>query len=581
MNPGRSAETMTCLPSVADELADRLLGLVGRVAAADQLDERHDRDRAEEVHPDEALASLRARRPRRGGGSRSTTCSRRRSPEPGAIASSSRQRADLTATSSKTASMTRSASATRARSDGRLGSGRASRRGPPGRAGPWRRRGRGCRDPVAAGLGAREVRLVEVDREADRGVDLGDAVAHQPGAGHEDPFDRHGPQRTASAARRWCAPGLVRRRVPARRTGVAPMRRPMCRNVSLAPMRAARPEDWTGAIPNAEVARKTAERSDDRAPILGRLPIETASETIAGMMKATSDRVDGRSRRAAPVSRDSADHGRPIAASGRAPRWRARPARHPIGTVAPTTRSTIDDQRVDGSGRLDAGHADRLGVARQEGEEAGHPPRARQDDRDPGRARRVDRAVHVARLSRLLQRAGASRGPDPRARRRDPRSAPSSSQTVATVRRSRRGGASPIDASDSRAPRYSDSDATLGASPRRSGGARSLARRERIGRGRTPRPHRAAPARARAIIELVGDEVEDHRRPRSARRRRSSSGRRPNRIGRPADDRAAERAMAIATVAITMPTALRGPGSAAISRTRRRFAARTDPVPRM
>ena len=35
------------------------------------------------------------------------------------------------------------------------------------------------------------VRLVERDRLPGRGVDLGDAVAHEPGARHEDPLDRH------------------------------------------------------------------------------------------------------------------------------------------------------------------------------------------------------------------------------------------------------------------------------------------------------------------------------------------------------------------------------------------------------
>ena len=59
MNPGRSAETMTCLPSRSPESADRGLGVVVGVAAADQLDERHDRHRTEEMHPDEPLAALR------------------------------------------------------------------------------------------------------------------------------------------------------------------------------------------------------------------------------------------------------------------------------------------------------------------------------------------------------------------------------------------------------------------------------------------------------------------------------------------------------------------------------------------
>ena len=43
-----------------------------------------------------------------------------------------------------------------------------------------------ARDPVAAGFGARDVRLIQRDRQADRRVHLGDAVTHQPGPGHED-----------------------------------------------------------------------------------------------------------------------------------------------------------------------------------------------------------------------------------------------------------------------------------------------------------------------------------------------------------------------------------------------------------
>ena len=45
-------------------------------------------------------------------------------------------------------------------------------------------------DPRPAGLGARELRLIQHHRLADRSVHLGDAVAHETGAGHEDAFDR-------------------------------------------------------------------------------------------------------------------------------------------------------------------------------------------------------------------------------------------------------------------------------------------------------------------------------------------------------------------------------------------------------
>ena len=209
MKPGRSADTMTCLPSCAAEVADGVDGLVGRVAAADELDERHDRHGAEEVHADEPLAARRGRPPRPGDGWRSTRCSRRRSRAAAASPSISRQSAVLTATSSNTASMTRSASATRpsrsvasmrASVASRLVGGQAALRDRPVEV---------AGDPLAAGLGAGQVRLVERDRQPDRRVDLGDAVAHQPGPRDEDPLDRgrHGGDGTAVGPLATASPG--------------------------------------------------------------------------------------------------------------------------------------------------------------------------------------------------------------------------------------------------------------------------------------------------------------------------------------------------------------------------------------
>ena len=200
MNPGRSADTMTCLPSRAATLADRGLRGVGRGGPADQLDQRHDRDRAEEVHPDECASPLRRdglRQPRR---SRSSWCSRRRSRHARASPSSSRQRRVLTSRSSKTASMTRSASRTAADvvgerdpAEGRVAFGvveAALGDGPIEVA----------RDPVATRLGPSEVRLVEDHAEAGRGVDLGDPVAHQTRSGDEYALDGHGDEPTRPAA---------------------------------------------------------------------------------------------------------------------------------------------------------------------------------------------------------------------------------------------------------------------------------------------------------------------------------------------------------------------------------------------
>ena len=108
----------------------------------------------------------------------------------GASASRSRQSADLTARSSKTASMTRSAVGDAAEVgrwlDARQG-GVAVRLA---EAALGHRPIEVGRDPVAARLGARKVRFVERDRQPDGRMDLRDAVAHQPRASHEDPFDR-------------------------------------------------------------------------------------------------------------------------------------------------------------------------------------------------------------------------------------------------------------------------------------------------------------------------------------------------------------------------------------------------------
>ena len=108
----------------------------------------------------------------------------------GASPSSSRQRADLTARSSKTASMTRSAVATPPRSA--VGSMRAK----VASRSSWLRRplatARSRLDAIRSRPASARARSgsYSVDRQPDRRVDLRDAVAHQAGAGHEDTLDR-------------------------------------------------------------------------------------------------------------------------------------------------------------------------------------------------------------------------------------------------------------------------------------------------------------------------------------------------------------------------------------------------------
>ena len=207
--PGPVGRHDDLLAHLGGQLADRRLvwSVCGR--AADQLDERMTGTGLNACRRSARGAPLTPRRP--GDRWRSSWCSSRRS-WPAAPAVQLRQRAVLTPTSSKTASTTRSASATRARSS--VATMRPwSRRARRPSACPWRPPARGCHrsDPDQRPHG--EIRLVEHDLLSDRRVDLGDPVAHEPGAGDEDlrssRVERSGPgrdrrggawRRTASSA---------------------------------------------------------------------------------------------------------------------------------------------------------------------------------------------------------------------------------------------------------------------------------------------------------------------------------------------------------------------------------------------
>ncbi len=191
---------MTCLPSRSPRSRIADLGRVVRVAAADQLDERHDRHGAEEVHADEQLTSLMldrlgeaVDRDRRG------------------VAREDRGRrgdgVDLVPEALLDLEVLEHGF------DDDVGVGRATEVG--GGLDPCERgvalvlgeatlRDRAVQvagDPIAACLGAREIGLVQRDRQADGGVDLGDPMAHQPGARHEHPLDlgRHGSDGTRAS----------------------------------------------------------------------------------------------------------------------------------------------------------------------------------------------------------------------------------------------------------------------------------------------------------------------------------------------------------------------------------------------
>ena len=197
MNPGRSADTMTCLPSSAARLADRRLGLVVGRAAADELDQRHDRHRAEEVHADEPGRARLAD----GRGERVDRDRRRvRGEDRGRPGRCRRGRAHSVALDVEVLEhrLDHEVGVARRRRGRRSRRGaRASRRAPRRGAGPSRPRARGCRRsgrgrPRPAPGPARTGSTVLADRR----VDLRDAVAHQPGAGDEDALDASSPERT-------------------------------------------------------------------------------------------------------------------------------------------------------------------------------------------------------------------------------------------------------------------------------------------------------------------------------------------------------------------------------------------------
>ena len=248
------------LAQLAGEVADGRLGRVVGRGAADELDQRHHRHGAEEVHADEPGA----RGPRRpttpAGRWRSTRCWWRRRRPAGRWRPARPTARDLTSMSSNTASTTRSASAAAARSS--VGTRRASVASRSSRGEPALRDGplEVARDPVAAGLGARQLRLVQGHLLADRRVDLGDAVAHQPGAGDEHALDRHAPSLLPPGTP---AASEARRANRARPSAAITHRHE--EGAAEAP-RHREGASTTGAIPN-ERSRNDARRPDDRSPL--------------------------------------------------------------------------------------------------------------------------------------------------------------------------------------------------------------------------------------------------------------------------------------------------------------------------
>ena len=222
---------------------------------------------------------------------------------------------------------------------GRRPAAPASRRGPPASSRPLatdRSRLPAIRSRPA--IGPREVRLVERDLLADGRVDLGDAVAHQPGARHEHPLDAH---------RRASSPG--RRRPAARRrprTGPSRGRRPRrwprrCRLAAPAPRagpRAARPGP-PGPAPSP--ARAAARRRPRRRPAARCRSRAASSAGTPSPVSAVVTRTSGRFGRG-PVGavhrRAARPVGTSIARSWAAVRWA--PGRSPLLTTTMSATSS-------------------------------------------------------------------------------------------------------------------------------------------------------------------------------------------------------------------------------------------------
>ena len=223
MKPGRSAETMSFLPSAS--VSSRMAASVASVVAgaADQLDERHHRHRAEEVHPDEALAA--SRRDRRG-----ERVDRDRAGVRGEDRGCGRERVELAPERLLDVDVLEHGL------DDEIGvadGGQVRRRRHaaedrvPGGLVQLSLRDRAIEvagDPVTPGLGAREIGLVERDVLPDGGMDLADAVAHEARRRRRR-LDRSTWRQPSSAGRNAQAgatPAACARLPPRRRSQAAP-----------------------------------------------------------------------------------------------------------------------------------------------------------------------------------------------------------------------------------------------------------------------------------------------------------------------------------------------------------------------
>ena len=297
---------------------------------------------------------------------------------------------------------------------------RGSRRARRPSACPWRRPARGCRrsdrDPPSARARSGSY---SVDLLADRRVDLGDAVAHQAGAGDEDPLDRHASSVAAAGGR------------PARASDVAPRRQQQ-------PPRSRRPRPTRGTRRRSRRRRRPPRGRPATARTRGRrtgcvVPTtaprsvsstrDTARVRSAGIMNAMPEREHGAAGQQAERGLDQAEERQPDGRDRPAPMpdsaCRARPgpgaSRRPAAARRRAAAYTASGAAAPDMPML-------LGIERDEGEEAGHPPRPEQHQEAREEAGRVEQRTRTRcgrrrppqRARPAPSRERAASGPPPR-----------------------------------------------------------------------------------------------------------------------------------------------------------------------
>ena len=222
---------------------------------------------------------------------------------------------------------------------------------------------------------------------ADRGMDLGDAMAHQPRTRHEDALDRHRSASVRAPSCRLAASATAR----GRRTGRG-ARRPSGGD---RPPRRWQAPPKPGSMPASEARGPPATgRTRGRRT---RLVVPTTAPRSISSTRDDGHRQERREEERDPdredrgpesrrrPGRDQADDRHPDAPTRRARRPTARAAPIWSGSRTKTIRSDDDDQREHREERARPAHAELGGVQRDEREEARHAPHARTAGGGPGR----------------------------------------------------------------------------------------------------------------------------------------------------------------------------------------------------